>query len=89
MQSQPQTHYSPVIVGDHYELAETVALQYSGKHPEDLLAKAELSTALLPMSGYKKTQNTDEIGKLPHSDGTAPSESPLSPSGDPAMRECD
>ena len=75
MQSQPQTRYSPVIVGDHYELAEMVALQYSGKHSGDLLAKAELSAALLPMSGNAKPQKADVLGKLPHSDSTAPLES--------------
>ncbi|CAD6594098.1 MAG: hypothetical protein ASARMPRED_008521 [Alectoria sarmentosa] len=54
---QPQTRHSPIIVGDHYELAETVALQYTGEDQGDLVAKAEDPAALLPMSGYEKPQH--------------------------------
>ena len=51
---QPRTRRSPVIVGDHYELAETAALQYSAEHQEDSFGKARFSAALLPMSSYAK-----------------------------------
>ena len=68
MRLQPQNRHSPVIVGDHYELAETVA--FFGGHQEDLLAKAELA-ALLPMSGYEKPQDAIADGKLPRFDSTA------------------
>ena len=66
---QPQTRRSPVIVGDHYELAETAAWQYSPENHDDLLAKATFSAGLLPMSSYA---NPNVNGKLPHFDSTAP-----------------
>ena len=68
MRLQPQNRHSPVIVGDHYELAETVA--FLGGNQEDLLAQAEF-VALLPMSGYEKPQDAIMNGKLPRFDSTA------------------
>ena len=68
---QPQTHRSPIIVGDHYELAETAALQYSPENHDYLLAKAA-SAGLLPMSSYAKPHDSNKNGKLPLSDLTAP-----------------
>ena len=65
---QPQTRHFPVIVGDHYELAETATLQYSAENQDDLLVEA----ALLPMSSYAKPHDSNVNGKLPHSDSTAP-----------------
>ena len=69
---QPQTRHSPVIVGDHYELAETAALQYSAENQDDLLVEAAFSAGLLPMSSYAKPHDSNVNGKLPHSDSTAP-----------------
>jgi hypothetical protein len=54
---QRQTRNSPVIVGGHYELAETVAAIYTGELFGGLLAKPHETTALLSMSGYEKSQN--------------------------------
>ena len=82
---QPQTRHSPVIVGDHYELAETAALQYSIDNQDDLMVKAALSAGLLPMPTCPKPYNSNVNGKLPHSHSTAPSRfrSPLYTSRDP------
>ncbi|KAK4693847.1 hypothetical protein P7C71_g3624, partial [Lecanoromycetidae sp. Uapishka_2] len=52
-----QTRNSPVIVGDSYELAETLAASYSGELFGGLLAKPDNTTALLSMSGYEKAHN--------------------------------
>jgi len=54
---QRQTRSSPVIVGDHYELAETLDAAYGSEHFGGLLAKPDETTALLSMSGYEKSQN--------------------------------
>lgn len=62
--SQRQTRHSPVIVGDHYELAETVETTYTGELFGGLLAKPEETTALLSMSGYEKPQNAGLNGML-------------------------
>ena len=67
MRLQLQNRHSPVIVGDHYELAEAGLL---GGNQEDLLAKAELA-ALLPMSGYGKPQDAIVDGQLSRFDNTA------------------
>ena len=72
MQLQPQIRHSPVIVGDHYELAEAVALKYSGESLGGLLAKAGTPPALLPMSGYEKPEVVNANRKLPCFDSTAP-----------------
>ena len=81
---QPQTRHSPVIVGDHYELAETAALQNPVDNQDDLMVKAAFSAGLLPMSTYAKPHDFNVNGKLPHSNSTAPSSSrlPLYPSRD-------
>ena len=55
--SKPRTRNSPVIVGDHYELAETVAAGYSNELLGGLLAKTDSQPALVSMSGYQKFQN--------------------------------
>ena len=57
-----QTRHSPVIVGDHYELAETVAAGYSGELLGGLPAKPDCQPALLSMSRYEKFQNADLNG---------------------------
>ena len=59
---KPQTRNSPVIVGDHYELAETAAAGYGGELLGGLLAKPDSQPALLSMSGYEKFQNADLNG---------------------------
>ncbi|KAL9128910.1 MAG: hypothetical protein Q9217_002500 [Psora testacea] len=46
------TRHSPIIVGERYELAETLALKYSGEHNESLPNKPDYQTGLLSMSGY-------------------------------------
>lgn len=46
-----QNRHSPIIVGEHYELAETLALKHSGDHGGGLLAKPDYQAALLSMSG--------------------------------------
>lgn len=62
--TQRQTRHSPVIVGDHYELAETVAQSYSGELFGGLVAKPDETTALLSMSGYEKSQHAALNGML-------------------------
>ena len=61
---QPQTRNSPVIVGDHYELAETASAGYVGELLGGLLAKPNGETGLLSMSDYEKFQNADPNGKF-------------------------
>ena len=46
-----QNRHSPIIVGERYDLAETLALKYSGDSG-GLLPKPDYQTALLSMSGY-------------------------------------
>ncbi|KAL8795935.1 MAG: hypothetical protein Q9195_001679 [Heterodermia aff. obscurata] len=53
----PQTHPSPLIVDDIYDVAETVALGFGGEHRGGLLAKADYQVALLSMSGSVKDVN--------------------------------
>ena len=59
---KPQTRNYPVIVGDRYELAETVAAGYGVELLGGLLAKPDSQAALLSMSGYEKFQNADLNG---------------------------
>lgn len=47
-----QTRNSPIIVGEQYELAET--LGHGGDHDTGLLAKSEYQAALLSMSEYDR-----------------------------------
>lgn len=60
---KPQTRNSPVIVGDHYELAETVAAGYGNELLGGLLAKTDSQPALVSMSGFQKFQN-DELNGM-------------------------
>ena len=46
-----QTSHSPIIVGDQYDLAETLALKQGSDHNGGLLAKSDYQSALLSMSG--------------------------------------
>ncbi len=60
---QPQTRNSPVIVGDNYELVETVGAGYVGELLGGLLAKPDGQGTLLSMSSYEKSPNTDLSGE--------------------------
>lgn len=59
-----QTRNSPVIVGEQYDLAETLAASYSGELHGALLGKQDYCAALLPMSGYEKLPHADLSRKL-------------------------
>ena len=61
---QPQTRNSPVIVGDNYELVETVGAGYVGELLGGLLAKPGDSGTLLSMSSYERLPNTDSSGEF-------------------------
>lgn len=58
-----QTRHSPIIVGERYELAETLSLGHGGEHPGGLLATPDYETALLSMSGYEKFGASSVKGK--------------------------
>ena len=60
---QPQTRNSPVIVGDNYELVETVGAEYAGELLGGLLAKPAGQGTLLSMSSYEKLPNTELSGE--------------------------
>ena len=45
-----QNSHSPVIVGEHYDLAETLALKQGSDHNGGLLGKPDYQSALLSMS---------------------------------------
>ena len=60
---QPQTRNSPVIVGDNYELVETVGAGYVGELIGGLLAKPDSPGTLLSMSSYERLPNTDLSGE--------------------------
>ena len=55
-----QTCHSPIIVGERYELAET--LSHGGENGDGLLAKSDYQTALLSMSGYDRHAASDVNG---------------------------
>ena len=48
---QLQNRHSPIIVGERYELAETLALKQGGDQNGGRLGKPDYQTALLSMSG--------------------------------------
>lgn len=60
-----QTRDLPLIVGDRYELAETVASTYGGELASGLLAKPAYGADPLPMSGYEKSPIADPNGNSP------------------------
>ena len=62
--TQRQIRNSPIIVGEQYELVETVAAAYGDNHSGGLLAKPDYTTAILSMSGYEKAQNSGLNGKF-------------------------
>ena len=82
---QPQTRNSPVIVGDNYELVETVGAGYVGELLGGLLAKPGSPGTLLSMSSYERLPNADLNGKLqafkahPYSPSPAPPTCPRDP----------
>ena len=57
---QPQTRNSPVIVGDNYELVESVGAEYVGELLGGLLAKPDSQGTPFPMS----SSNTELSGEL-------------------------
>ena len=61
---QPQTRNSPVIVGDNYELVETVGAGYLGELLGGLLAKPDSPGTVLSMSSYERLPNSDLSGEL-------------------------
>lgn len=56
-----QTRGSPIIVGERYELAET--LGHSGDNDTGLLAKSEYQSALLSMSEYDRHAVSEMNGR--------------------------
>lgn len=61
---QSQACNSPIIVGDRYELAETVGTGYVGEIFGGLVAKHNGQAALLSMSGSGKFQIAGSDGEL-------------------------
>ena len=61
---QPQTRNSPVIVGDNYELVESVGAEYVGELLGGLLAKPNSQGTPFSMSSYDRLPNTDLSGEL-------------------------
>ena len=57
---QPQTRNSPVIVGDNYELVESVGAEYAGELLGGLLAKPDSQATPFSMS----SSNTELSGEL-------------------------
>lgn len=61
---QPQTRNSPVIVGDNYELVESVGAEYVGELLGGLLAKPDSQGTPFSMSSFDRLPNTDLSGEL-------------------------
>ena len=62
---QSQTRNSPVIVGDNYELVESVGAEYAGELLGGLLAKPDSQATQFPMTS-SKPELSGELQKLSH-----------------------
>lgn len=58
---QPQTHNSPLIVGENYELVESVGAEYVGELLSGLLAKPDSQGTSFSMSSPPNTELSGEL----------------------------
>ena len=63
---QSQTRTSPVIVGDNYELVESVGADYIGELFGGLLAKPDSQGTPFSMSPFERPPNTELSGESQH-----------------------